>query len=252
MTNRREERMRFPQYLALEGGSYGRRRQEDYVTLDVQLDSDWIALIYLVGYGGQLAISEVRLLPCPRNGLEESRLAAARKRPARVRVTAGPPNPKTGIAIVTGDDVPPHLAAGTLRNLLAEEAIKVAKSGLPMLSKDHAGINGRALKSSVRRIKRKPTASPYEIAVVAAHYVEVVRAGGRGNEDVAPRLDGYSVQRARRAISRARNLGFLPPTKQGRQGERAVTLTAKARRVLADGPPAGYVGPALEAARASR
>src|SRR5947209_3297503 len=111
----------WPQYMGITYGSVGRRRNEEIVVLEAQLDYDWIALYYLVGHGGRMAISEVRVIPRPRNGVEQGRVQAAMKSPARVRLAASEPNPHTGISSVIADDEPPRLPATTLRNLLAED-----------------------------------------------------------------------------------------------------------------------------------
>lgn len=241
MSDQREDRTTWPKYLRIESGSYGPRRDEDYTVLKVQLDYDWIALYFLVGHGERLSVSEVRVMPVPRNGIEQKRVRDATRSPARVRVIAGPANPHTGIGVVDGDDAPPRLAATTLRELKAEEALKVALSGLSRLQRGRSAIDARSLSAGVRQARRKAIAPTYEVVVVAAHYADVVRVDGRGNADVAARLDGYDTARVRRAISRARSGEFLTTSgKQGRQGGR---LTAKARDVLADGPPPGYDGP---------
>jgi hypothetical protein len=241
----------WPQYTALYDGRYGRRRQEEVMVLEAQLDADWIALYYLVGHGGRMAISEVRVVPTPRNGLEASRVQDAVKSPARVRVAAGDPNPHTGIALVTGDDEPPRLPATTLRNLLSEDALKAARDAIDQLGiEPRSGLDKIALDAGLRRKRRHK--DPYECAVVASVYVDVVRAGGKGNRDVAERLGpGYNPPYVRRTIDYARNrLGYLPRTRQGAAASVDVELTPEAKRVLADGPPSGYVGPALEAVSA--
>jgi hypothetical protein len=237
----------WPQYTGITHGRYGRRRDEEIVVLEAQLDHNWIALYYLVGHGGRMSISEVRVLPRPRNSIEEGRVRAAVKSPARVRVVASDPNPNTGIATVTGDDEPPRLLAEPLRNVHTEEALKVARKAIEQIGiATITGSKTAALEPGLRRKRRHK--HPYEYALVASVYVDVVRSGGMANRDVAERLKGstYDSSYVRRTINYARNtLNYLPPTSQGFDGGVDVELEPEAKRVLASGPPPGYAGPTI-------
>jgi hypothetical protein len=236
-------RIAWPKYLPhLMTVRTGKRRDGEHHVLAAYLDDEWMALYYFVDRGGRLAISEVRIVPQPRHGLENRRVEEAIRHPARVRIATSPPNPNTGIGLAVGDDEPPHLNSEALRNVKAEEALKMAATVEE--GPIRAALDSGALGVG-QRAPRRHAASPYEVAVVAAHYVEVVQAGGRGNEGVAERLAGYDAPRVRRTVIRARSddLEFLPPTKRGRQAGRNVKLTAKARRVLAYERPSDYAGP---------